>query len=126
MRSWRGFHQCSTACDPCRPRVRAPERLLKVLLLIALYTVRSKRTVCEEFENNLHSCWFRDMDLIERGFNTTAFTKNRQRLLAHERGVVPARQGVAAADGEGLLRWSASIDSELQEHGIPLGTVLYV
>ena len=54
-----------------------PERLLKASLLIALYSVRSERAFCEELEYNLLYRWFLDMDLIERSFDATVFTKNR-------------------------------------------------
>ncbi|MCY4522789.1 MAG: transposase, partial [Caldilineaceae bacterium] len=63
-----------------------PERLLKASLLIALYSVRSERAFCEELEYNLLYRWFLDMDLMERSFDATVFTKNRPRLLAHDAG----------------------------------------
>ena len=80
-----------------------PERLLKASLLIALYSVRSERAFCEELEYNLLYRWFLDMDLMERSFDATVFTKNRQRLLAHDAGRALFDEGVWAADGEGLL-----------------------
>src|SRR5688500_16082353 len=40
-----------------RPSV-PPERLLKSLLLIALYSVRSERQFCEQLEYNLLLRWF--------------------------------------------------------------------
>ena len=60
-----------------------PERLLKASLQIALYSVHSERAFCEELEYNLPCHWFLDMDLLERSFDATVFTKNRPRLLAH-------------------------------------------
>ncbi|MYC62194.1 MAG: transposase [Caldilineaceae bacterium SB0661_bin_34] len=61
-----------------------PERLLKASLLIALYSVRSERAFCEKLEYNLPYRWFLDRDQLERSFDTTVFTKNRARLLAHD------------------------------------------
>ena len=61
-----------------------PERLLKASLLIALYSVRSERTFSEELEYNLLFHWFLDMNLMERSFDTTVFTKNRQPFLERE------------------------------------------
>ena len=61
-----------------------PERLLKASLLISLYSeMRSERAFCEELEYNLLFRWFLDMNLMERSFDPTVFTKNRRRLLEH-------------------------------------------
>jgi len=66
-----------------RPSI-PPERLLKSTLLMALYTVRSERMFCEQLDYNLLFRWFLDMDMVEAGFDATAFTHNRTRLLAHD------------------------------------------
>jgi transposase len=66
-----------------RPSI-PPERLLKSSLLMALYTVRSERLFCEQLDYNLLFRWFLDMSMLEDGFDSTAFTHNRQRLLAHD------------------------------------------
>ena len=66
-----------------RPSV-PPERLLKSMLLIALYSVRSERQFCEQLDYNLLFRWFLDMDMVEASFDATAFTHNRQRLMDHE------------------------------------------
>ena len=42
-----------------------PERLLKSMVLIALYSVRSDRMFCEQLDYNLLFCWFLDMTLDE-------------------------------------------------------------
>ena len=78
-----------------------PERLLKASLLISLYSVRSERAFCEKLEYNLLFRWFLDMNLMERSFDPTVFTKNRRRLLEHRIGTV--RQVVVVADRQGLL-----------------------
>ena len=70
-----------------------PERLLKASLLICLYSVRSERAFCEELEYNLLFRWFLDMNLMERSFDPTVFTKNRRRLLEHRIGPVAVRPG---------------------------------
>ena len=80
-----------------------PERLLKASLLIALYSVRSKRAFCEKLEYNLPYRRFLDRDLLERSFDTTVFTKNRARLLAHDADWVLFDEVVWAADKEVLL-----------------------
>ena len=61
-----------------------PERLLKSLLLMAFYSVRSDRLFCERMEYDLLFRWFLDMDVEEPGFDANTFSKNRGRLLEHE------------------------------------------
>lgn len=61
-----------------------PEVLLKSMLLIALYSVRSERMFCEQLQYNLLFRWFLDMELEEEAFDHSSFTKNRERLLAHD------------------------------------------
>ena len=85
-----------------RPSI-PPERLLKALLLIALYSVRSERAFCEELDYHLLFRWFLDMNLMEPSFDPTVFTKNRQRLLEHQVGQQLFDEVVAEAHGRGLL-----------------------
>jgi len=66
-----------------RPSV-PPERLLKSMLLIALYSIRSERQYCEQLEYNLLYRWFLDMDMIEEAFDASTFSRNRERLMEHE------------------------------------------
>ena len=66
-----------------RPSV-PPERLLKGMLLIALYSVRSERQFCEQLDYNLLFRWFLDMDMVQEAFDASTFSRNRQRLLSHE------------------------------------------
>ena len=85
-----------------RPSI-PPERLLKASLLIALYSVRSERAFCEELDYNLLFRWFLDMHLMERSFDPTTFTKNRQRLLDHQVGRGLFDLVVGQAHEHGLL-----------------------
>jgi transposase len=66
-----------------RPSI-PPERLLKASLLMALYTVRSERLLCEQLDYNLLFRWFLDMQWDEPGFDHSSFTRNRARLLEHD------------------------------------------
>jgi transposase len=66
-----------------RPSI-PPERLLKASLLMALYTVRSERLLCEQLEYNLLFRWFLDLQWDEPGFDHSSFTRNRARLLSHD------------------------------------------
>jgi transposase len=68
-----------------RPSI-APERVLKSMLLMALYSVRSERQLCEQLGYNLLFRWFLDMELEENSFDATVFSKNRQRLMDHDVG----------------------------------------
>jgi transposase len=65
-----------------RPSV-PPERLLKALLLMALYSVRSERQLVERIGTDLLFRWFLDMDPSEEAFDATAFSHNRPRLDEH-------------------------------------------
>ena len=62
-----------------RPSV-PPERLLKALLLMALYSIRSERQLCERIDMDLLFRWFLDMSPEDAAFDATAFTHNRPRL----------------------------------------------
>lgn len=62
-----------------RPSV-PPERLLKAMLLMALYSVRSERQLCERIDTDLLFRWFLDMSPEEDAFDPTVFTHNRPRM----------------------------------------------
>lgn len=66
-----------------RPSV-PPERLLKSMLLMALYSVRSDRQLCEQVQYNLLFRWFLDMDMTEAVWDRSTFSHNRERLLEHD------------------------------------------
>lgn len=66
-----------------RPSV-PPEHLLKGLVLMALYSVRSERQFCEQLNYNLLFRWFLDMDMMDAPFDATAFSHNRERLIEHD------------------------------------------
>ena len=53
-----------------RPSV-APEKILKSLLLIALYSVRSERQFCEQLDYNLLFRWFLDIDRKSTRLNSS-------------------------------------------------------
>ena len=72
-------------------------------MLISLYSVRSERAFCEELEYNLLVRWFPEMNLMERSFDPTVFTKNRRRLLEHSVGQALFDEVVWQADQQGLL-----------------------
>jgi transposase len=63
-----------------RPSI-APEKLLRALLLQALYTIRSERQLIEQIEYNLLFRWFVGLGMDDAVWAPTTFTKNRDRLL---------------------------------------------
>src|SRR6202043_1104926 len=63
-----------------RPSI-APEKLLRALLLQALYSVRSERLLMEELNYNLLFRWFVGLNVDDQVWDVTVFTKNRERLL---------------------------------------------
>src|ERR1700680_2146783 len=63
-----------------RPSI-APEKLLRALLLQALYSVRSERLLMEELNYNLLFRWFVGLNMDDSVWDVTVFTKNRERLL---------------------------------------------
>ncbi len=67
--------------DYGRPSI-APEKLLRALLLQALYSVRSERLLMEELDYNLLFRWFVGLNMDDGVWDVTVFTKNRERLLA--------------------------------------------
>lgn len=80
-----------------------PEYLLKAMLLMAFFSVRSERQLCEQLRYNLLFKWFLDMNVADEPFDHSVFTKNRERLMNHD----VARQFFDAvkelAENEGLM-----------------------
>ncbi len=66
-----------------RPSI-APEQLLRALLLQVLYSIRSERMLMEQLEYNLLFRWFVGLEMDDRVWDVTVFTKNRNRLLEGE------------------------------------------
>src|SRR3970040_2175318 len=63
-----------------RPSV-PPEKLLRALLLQVLYTIRSERLLMEQLDYNLLFRWFVGLNMDDRVWDPTTFSKNRERLL---------------------------------------------
>lgn len=71
--------------DVGRPSV-APETLLKSMVLMALYSIRSERLFCEMVGYNILFRWFLGMSMNESPFDHSTLSRNRERLIAHEVG----------------------------------------
>jgi transposase len=85
-----------------RPSI-PPEALLKAGLLMALYSIRSERQLCEQLQYNFLFRWFLDLGVNDAVFDPSTFSQNRERILKED----VARQFfdgiVSAARGSGLL-----------------------
>ena len=97
-----------------RPSI-PPERLLRALLLQALYTIRSERQLMEQIEYNLLFRWFVGLGIDDAVWAPTTFTKNRDRLLAGD---------IAAAFFDAILIHADSARLLSDEHFTVDGTLL--
>src|SRR3954471_9710011 len=66
--------------DSGRPSI-APEKLLRALLLQALFTVRSERQLMQQISYNMLFRWFVGLAMDAPVWDVTVFTKNRDRLM---------------------------------------------
>jgi transposase len=58
-----------------------PEKLLRAQLLQMLYSVRSEHLLMKEIDCSILYRWFVGLNLDDRVWDDTTFTKNRDRLL---------------------------------------------
>lgn len=66
-----------------RPSI-PPERLLRALMLQALYGIRSEIQLMEQLNYNLLFRWFVGLNPDDKVWDVTVFTKNRERMMAGE------------------------------------------
>lgn len=85
-----------------RPSI-TPEKLLRVLLLQGLYSLRSERLLMEELQYNLLFRWFVGLDLDAPVWDVTVFTKNRDRLLEGDVATAFFKEVLAQAKAHRLL-----------------------
>ncbi len=100
--------------DRGRPSV-PPERLLKACLLIALYSIRSERQLCEQLQYNLLFQWFLDLSPHEDAFDASTFAKNKERLLGAD---------VARLFFDGIVRQAKAARLLSAEHFTVDGTLI--
>ena len=84
-----------------RPSI-APEWLLRALLLMVLYSVRSERQLMEQLDYNLLFRWFVGLEMDDEVWDVTVFTKNRERLRGGGEPAV-AGGGTGRGAGEGVV-----------------------
>ena len=97
-----------------RPSI-PPERLLKACLLIALFSVRSERQLCERLDYDLMFRFFLDMDMESPTFDASTFAKNKERLLQAD---------VARQFFEGVVRQAQAARLMSAEHFTVDGTLI--
>jgi transposase len=97
-----------------RPSV-PPERLLKAMVLMALYGIRSEVLLCEQLQYNILFRWFLDMDMVEAPFDHCAFSDNRERFLAGD---------VAGKFFRQVVRFAKEADLMSDEHFSVDGTLI--
>lgn len=85
-----------------RPSI-APEKLLRAMLLQVFYSVRSERQLMEQVQYNLLYRWFIGLAMEDVVWVPTVFTKNRERLLAHDAVIELFNLVVQSAEEHGWL-----------------------
>jgi transposase len=97
-----------------RPSI-APEKLLRALLLQALYSVRSERMLMEQLDYNLLFRGFVGLNMDDPIWDVTVFTKNRERLLDGD---------IAEAFFQAVLKQAGERNLLSDEHFTVDGTLL--
>ena len=98
-----------------RPSI-APEKLLRALLVMVLYSVRSERRLMEELNYNFLYRWFVGLGMDEPVWDATVFTKNRERFIDGEIARRFFDQVLAQADEQRLVSQEHfSVDGTLIE-----------
>jgi len=85
-----------------RPSI-PPEQLLRALLLQMLYSIRSERLLMEEIDYSILFRWFVGLNLDDKLWDATVFTKNRDRLLEADVANEFLAQVLEQARGKGLI-----------------------
>lgn len=90
------------AANNGRPSI-PPEQLLKGHLLMALFSIRSERQLCEQLSFNFLYRWFLDMGVNAEPFDASVFAKNRDRLMQEDVARLFFERIVGVARENGLL-----------------------
>jgi transposase len=85
-----------------RPSI-APEKLLRAMLLQIFFSVRSERQLMEQTHYNLLYRWFIGLAMDDAVWVPSVFTKNRERLIAHDAIIELFNHIVETADRKGWL-----------------------
>lgn len=85
-----------------RPSI-APEKLLRAMLLQIFYSIRSERMLMEQTQYNLLFRWFIGLSMDDKVWVPTVFSKNRERLIAHNAVVELFNEVLAIANKNAWL-----------------------
>jgi transposase len=85
-----------------RPSI-APEKLLRAMLVQIFFSVRSERQLMEQTQYNLLYRWFIGLAMDDAVWVPSVFTKNRERLIAHDAVIELFNHIVETADRKGWL-----------------------
>ena len=85
-----------------RPSI-PPERLLRALLLMVLYSIRSERRLMEELDYNLLYRWFVGLNQEQAVWDATTFSKSRERFIDGEIAARFFAEVMGQAQAEGLV-----------------------
>jgi transposase len=85
-----------------RPSI-APERLLRALLLQLFYGIRSERLLMEQLDYNLLFRWFVGLNMDDKVWDASSFSKNRDRLLGGDIAERFLREVISYAQERGLV-----------------------
>lgn len=98
-----------------RPSI-APEKLLRALLVMVLYSIRSERRLMEELNYNFLYRWFVGLGMDEPVWDATVFCKNRERFIDGEVARRFFDHVLAQADSQKLISQEHfSVDGTLIE-----------
>jgi transposase len=96
-----------------RPSI-APEKLLRAMLLQIFYSIRSERLLMEQTQYNLLFRWFIGLSMDDTVWVPTVFSKNRERLIAHDAVIELFNEVLAIANkNEWLSGEHFSVDGTL-------------
>jgi transposase len=85
-----------------RPSI-PPEHLFRGLTLQVLYTIRSERLLIEQLDYNLLFRWFIGLEMDSLVWDSSTFSKNRERLLKNNLIQAFLKEVLAEAEERGLL-----------------------
>ena len=96
-----------------RPSI-APQKLLRAMLLQIFYSIRSERLLMEQTQYNLLFRWFIGLSMDDTVWVPTVFSKNRERLIAHDAVIELFNEVLAIANkNEWLSGEHFSVDGTL-------------
>ena len=85
-----------------RPSI-APQKLLRAMLLQVFYSVRSERQLMEQTQYDLLFRWFTGLSMDDAVWVPSVFSKNRERLIAHDAVVEFFNEVLAIAEQKNWL-----------------------